>query len=559
MPADQPGPAGIVRSRVVAELVLGPLLRHVGECDATVWVETSKPCEVEILGHRERAWTVAGHHYALVVVRGLQADSSTPYEVHLDGNRVWPLPDAVRLSTIRTLNNRDSLDLVFGSCRFATLTATAGNTHFNADALDALAWRMYEQPPDRWPDALLLLGDQIYADDLSPETLRCVIDRRGIDDPHSAEVRDFEEYTWLYAESWSDPQVRWLLSTVPTSMIFDDHDVHDDWNTSQSWRQEIQATPWWKERIVSALSSYWVYQHLGNLTPAALAEDELYQRVRAHPGDAAPLIRQFATAADEEADGGKGAQWSYRRDLGNTRLLVIDTRCGRILSAGRRSMLSENEFSWIEQQTGGDYDHLLVGSSLPWLLPRTLHDLESWDEHLASGARGRLLAGWAEKLRRAADLEHWAAFGESFDRLTRLFSRVSRGQVSGPAPATICVLSGDVHHAYVAQARFSEPVHSRVYRLTCSPLHNYVPAAMKMAFRISWSRVTERATRFLLNRVSTVPPPPIDWDPIAGPFFGDQVATLRVRGRTIGVVLEQAGTDDTGHPRLRMVADIALA
>src|SRR5690606_7177257 len=104
-----------------------------------------------------------------------------------------------------------------------------------------------------------------------------------------------------------------------------------------------------------------------------------------------------------------------------------------------------------EEQTDGDYDHLLIGTSLPWLLPRTMHDLEAWDEKLASGARGDRWARWAEKLRRAADLEHWAAFRDSFERLARLLLDVAAGrraETSGCAPATICVLSGDVHHAY---------------------------------------------------------------------------------------------------------------
>ena len=39
------------------DLVLGPLLRHVSETEATVWVETSDACEVEILGHREHVGT----------------------------------------------------------------------------------------------------------------------------------------------------------------------------------------------------------------------------------------------------------------------------------------------------------------------------------------------------------------------------------------------------------------------------------------------------------------------------------------------------------------------
>ncbi|MEU2014316.1 hypothetical protein ABZ529_36035, partial [Nocardia sp. NPDC019302] len=45
------------------------------------------------------------------------------------------------------------------------------------------------------------------------------------------EVVSFREYAELYHESWADPEIRWLMSTVPTSMIFDDHDVRDDWNT----------------------------------------------------------------------------------------------------------------------------------------------------------------------------------------------------------------------------------------------------------------------------------------------------------------------------------------
>ena len=118
----------------------------------------------------------------------------------------------------------------------------------------------------------------------------------------------------------------------------------------------MKAKDWWQERIIGALSSYWVYQHLGNLSPDELAENVLYQRVRAHPGDAEPLLREFAIAADREADGAKGARWSYRRDFGPVRLLVIDSRCGRILDGGHRSMLSEAEFDWVEAQLGGDYD-----------------------------------------------------------------------------------------------------------------------------------------------------------------------------------------------------------
>lgn len=59
-------------------------------------------------------------------------------------------------------------------------------------------------------------------------------------------------------------------------MIFDDHDIRDDWNTSWTWQQEINATPWWHERLVAGLTSYWVHQHIGNLAPEELAEDRIW-------------------------------------------------------------------------------------------------------------------------------------------------------------------------------------------------------------------------------------------------------------------------------------------
>jgi hypothetical protein len=46
----------------MASLLLGPLQRYAGADDATFWVETDAPCEVEVLGARERTFTVAGHH-----------------------------------------------------------------------------------------------------------------------------------------------------------------------------------------------------------------------------------------------------------------------------------------------------------------------------------------------------------------------------------------------------------------------------------------------------------------------------------------------------------------
>jgi hypothetical protein len=539
-------------------LLLGPVLRHVGETDATIWVKLARPGTVRILDTETRTWSAGGHHFAMVIIEGLPRGASTEYQVELDGEVVWPpRHDDWPAPVIRTLGGGNEIRIAFGSCRYARADAVEDDNKFAPDSLVTLSRQLRRTPIDEWPHAMVMLGDQVYADETSEQVQDRLRQRRDVQHGAGLQVADFEEYTWLYDESWTDPDVRWLLSVLPSSMIFDDHDVRDDWNTSRSWREDMAREDWWPERIIGGLASYWIYQHLGNLSPAGLRESELFTAVTEHDGDVLPLLRDFAKRADRETDGAKGTRWSYCRDLGDVRLVMIDSRCGRLLDE-KRSMVSHDEFEWISQQVTGDYDHLLVGTSLPWLLPRALHDLEAWNEKLASGARGARRAKWSESLRRAADLEHWAAFQESFDALGDLIQQVANGDRGNQPPASVCVLSGDVHHAYVARARFEPPTKAPVYQLTCSPLHNYVPTAMKGAFRLAWSRAAERTVRRVLALAGPVPQPSFGWTCEAGPFFGNELMTFTASSRDAQV--EVARTTGTAEqPEFEAVARVGLS
>jgi len=184
-----------------------------------------------------------------------------------------------------------------------------------------------------------------------------------------------------------------------------------------------------------------------------------------------------------------------------------------------------------------------------------LHDVEAWDEVLCDGRRGKRLARFGEWLRRAADLEHWASFRRSFEGLSELIAEVGR---RSDAPATICVLSGDVHHAYSAKVQFPQPVTSNVYQLTCSPLHNFVPFFMKIAFRIFWSRFVERTLHLVLAVVARVSRPSIGWTRLNGPFFGNEMAEFVAHGRqAYSVIRKAAPTKDAAQ--LDEVARVELA
>jgi PhoD-like phosphatase len=535
----------------MTELILGPALRYVSETEATVWVETDGPCEVEIAGHTAPTFEVEDHHYALVGIDGLEPGSERAYEVRLDGHHVWPLAgDVFPPCTIRTLPAAGGrVRVCFGSCRVAlphhepyTLRKDQDPRGREIDALFALTRRMRRQPSSEWPHALLWLGDQVYADEVSPHTRALIASRRPDSGAPEDEVANFAEYTMLYREAWSDSAIRWLLSTVSSSMIWDDHDVHDDWNTSEAWLREMQAKPWWDGRITGAIMSYWVYQHLGNLSPRELEEDEIWLLAR-EGGDITEPLRAFAVRADRERS---GSQWSYCRDFGRTRAVMIDSRAGRVLDDGRREMVDDEEWNWIVGHATGDFDHLLLGTSLPWLLSPGMHYLEAWNEAVCDGAWGDFARDPGERVRQGLDLEHWAAFRDSFDRVCGLVSQVAGGR-RGPAPASIVALSGDVHHAYLAEVALARSAGARsaIYQAVCSPVRNPLDSRERRAIKLGMTRAAHAAAR-LLARSAGVPDPPIRWriGPDDGPWFDNVLATLDIDGRRLDLRIERALPED---------------
>jgi hypothetical protein len=564
-------------------LVLGPLIRHVSETTVTVWMETGHPARVSVrtASHRGDAttFTVHGHHYAVVDVTGLPPGSAEPYEVWVEdadvgpshptqqdiqqqdpqqgpqeaARKAWPPPrSGFPPSTLRTLDPSRPLRLVFGSCRESLPHDHVTNRRYGVDALRGLSLRLAQEGPPgpddptrtAWPSMLLFLGDQVYADETSNGMRDFIASRRDIAVPPGEEIADYDEYAYLYRLAWTEPTVRWLLSTLPSAMVFDDHDVRDDWNTSHTWREQMHAHSWWHHRIVGGLASYWVYQHLGNLSPAERRDDRVWRDVQeasAAGRDAGEVLDTFGDCAD--ADPGC-YRWSYARDIGGTRLVVIDSRAGRVLDPERRAMLDDDEERWLEGQMTGGHDHLLLATSLPFLLPIGLHHMEAWNEAVAGGAWGDRHRGWGEAIRQTFDLEHWAAFQRSFQRLAALSADVAAGR-RGSAPATVMWLAGDVHHSYLAEAllpaagdaggnpggdRSPEQAQGRLLQAVCSPIRNPLPRSMRFV-TAALAYGLANAMGIAVARSAKVPAPPWRWKVRCGPWFDNSLATLDLDGR----------------------------
>ena len=214
------------------------------------------------------------------------------------------------------------LNALYGSCR-KIHDEKGGKT----DALrfgDGVVENYFSDLASR-PAVLCLGGDQIYADDVHQEVLDeiLVLSKKisggksetlpaGLTLPPAGGRADFiirnakftsgetanhlvtfAEYMGMYGLMWNKnnwsrtvpelahftdslENVRRLMANTPTYMIFDDHDVTDDWNLSVKWKEDVKAFKLGKRIVANALGVYWLCQGFGN-NPVRYSKDLTFQ------------------------------------------------------------------------------------------------------------------------------------------------------------------------------------------------------------------------------------------------------------------------------------------
>ncbi|HET7485001.1 MAG TPA: alkaline phosphatase family protein, partial [Solirubrobacterales bacterium] len=117
----------------------------------------------------------------------------------------------------------------------------------------------------------------------------------------------------------------------------------------------------------------------------------------------------------------------------------------------------------------------------------------------------------------------------------------------GKPPASIVVLSGDVHHAYLCDVAFPGGAANRspVYQAVCSPYRNPLDSRERAVVRAGFGRPL-KALASALARLAGAPDPGIRWRLLEGPYFDNQVAGLRLDGRSASIRLDKTvpGEDD---------------
>ena len=210
-------------------------------------------------------------------------------------------------------------------------------------------------------------------------------------------------------------------------------------------------------------------------------------------------------------------------------------------------MMAQEEWDWIVEHARGSFDHVVLASSLPVFLPVGIHHLEAWNEAVCDGVWGGLVQRLGERLRRAVDLEHWAAYQLSFGRLVDLLRSISVG-LDGRPPASITILSGDVHTTYVADVDLGGGSgDAPVRQIVCSPFRNPLKVRERRIVRTTGSRAAAKVFS-RLARLAGVEPMDVTWKLAANRTFDNSIGQLELDGRGASITLFRTGS----HPDLSL-------
>ncbi|MFD1929685.1 hypothetical protein ACFSFY_16720 [Sporosarcina siberiensis] len=362
------------------KVLAGPILRRVDRQSVTIWIATSQSFEInariftleqeialDTISEVTSICTGEKLFIHLIQIHGrFPTDTLLGYNLFLqDINKIYDLKslDLISENKMQSITygdlpypsffipDRSNSNFLYASCRkfhgIGEDTLIAGDRIIEDAQMDL----------EKRPQALFLLGDQIYADDVAdplfPVIQSVAVHLIGheedlaqfngtLNDEHFRKVihqvngrqfitsklcnftssnagnhlMTFGEYAAMYLLSWSPSlwesvyippydemlernsihllfpgdkaeqkqsrtryneqtekllqtmaglqNVRRLLANVPTYMIFDDHDITDDWNLSADWITQVSQSPLGKHVIANGLSAYWIFQGWGN-------------------------------------------------------------------------------------------------------------------------------------------------------------------------------------------------------------------------------------------------------------------------------------------------------
>ena len=264
------------------------------------------------------------------------------------------------------------------------------------------------------------------------------------------------------------PKVRRVLANVATYMMFDDHEVTDDWNLAQIWRDRVFTSDLGRTVLRNGLLAYFLCQGWGN-NPAAFEEDvpqadgppkpgPLKQLLLAvprlfPPGDDLPPERAVADEIDVllGLDGSDPpVKWHYAIDGPRHRAIVLDNRTRRAFVSRAAppanlspSAMREQIPDLAETPLPAGIEVVLVIAPLPLLGVPLFDELAGPIAYRAYDVTNFRAIGGLPGTNPDA-IEAWSNVPGAFEEV---FARLASYR-------RVVVLSGDVHYAHSCEASY---------------------------------------------------------------------------------------------------------
>ncbi len=246
------------------------------------------------------------------------------------------------------------------------------------------------------------------------------------------------------------PQVRRMMAHLPVYMIFDDHDVTDDWNLTRGWEEAAYGHPVSRRIIGNALISYWLCQGWGNApqnfgTEIADAVSQCFADLGGLAQDG--LIDRFL----------KFDRWHFTLPT-TPKMIVLDTRTKRWWSESQENrpsgLMDWESLSDLQQE-------LLHEEAVMMVSPAPVFGMKLIE------AIQRVFTFLGQAL--MVDAENWMAHPGSANVILNIFKNPK-------TPKNFVILSGDVHYsfAYDIKIRFWKNSPS-IWQITCSGFKNEFP------------------------------------------------------------------------------------
>lgn len=245
-------------------------------------------------------------------------------------------------------------------------------------------------------------------------------------------------------------QVRRLQAHIPTYMMFDDHDITDDWNLTAKWELAAYGHPFSKQIIGNALIGYTLFQGLGNAPTKfdAVIRPQLDQFFRQRRSEDHQALIESLLHFE---------QWHYTLNT-SPKFVVLDTRTRRWRSESnlaKPSGLMDWEALMDLQQELIDQTKVIIVSPAPMFGVKLIEAIQ----RSATFIGASLLV----------DAENWMAHPGAANTLLSIF-------LHRKTPEQFIILSGDVHYSFSYDIRIRFRRGSpHIYQITCSGIKNQFP------------------------------------------------------------------------------------